>query len=93
MITVIFAEDQKKIKEIVDKMLQTEGYAVTEEREGQLYRSVLDKVEKQLLEYVLERTEGNQLKSARILGINRNTLRSKVKSLGIEAGKWKKATH
>jgi two-component system nitrogen regulation response regulator GlnG len=90
MITVIFAEDQKKIKEIVDRMLKTEGYAATEEKEGRLYRSVLDKVEKQLLEYVLERTEGNQLKSSRILGINRNTLRSKIKSLGIEADKWKK---
>jgi len=49
----------------------------------------MEKIEKPLLEYVLEQTEGNQLKTARILGINRNTLRSKVKKLNIEVEKWK----
>jgi two-component system nitrogen regulation response regulator GlnG len=46
-------------------------------------------IEKQLIEYVLERTEGNQLKAARILGLNRNTIRSKIKKLEINAEKWK----
>ncbi len=83
MITVLIAEDEKKIKEIVSQMLSVEGYSVVEEQRGILYKTIIEKVEKQLIDYVLEQTEGNQLKTARILGINRNTLRSKVKKLNI----------
>ena len=51
--------------------------------QGELYRFVLTAVEKPLIKKVLEKTEGNQLKAARILGINRNTLRSHIRKLGI----------
>jgi two-component system nitrogen regulation response regulator GlnG len=50
---------------------------------------VLEAIEKPLIEQTLERTEGNQLKAARILGINRNTMRAKIKKLGIDAEKFK----
>jgi len=43
-----------------------------------LYRIVIGEVEKALLESVMERVGHNQTKAARILGINRNTLRSKL---------------
>jgi two-component system nitrogen regulation response regulator GlnG len=59
------------------------------EKEGILYRSILQIVEKPLIENILERTDGNQLKAARILGLNRNTLRTKIKRLGINIEKWK----
>ncbi|RJP27926.1 MAG: hypothetical protein C4533_05450 [Candidatus Omnitrophota bacterium] len=59
------------------------------EKKGVLYKSVLQVIEKPLIEAVLERTEGNQLKAARILGINRNTMRSKIKKLGIIVEKLK----
>jgi two-component system nitrogen regulation response regulator GlnG len=59
------------------------------EKEGALYRSILQIVEKPLIENILERTDGNQLKAARILGLNRNTLRTKIKRLGINLEKWK----
>lgn len=49
-----------------------------------LYRRVIDSVEKKLIESVLQKTEGNQLHAADILGINRNTLRTKIRKLGIE---------
>ncbi len=49
-----------------------------------LYYSVIEATEKPLIEGTLETTYGNQLKAAKILGINRNTLRSKIKKLGIE---------
>ena len=52
-------------------------------RRGRLYRSVLAKIEKPLIENALERFEGNQSQVARILGINRNTLKSKMKEHGI----------
>src|SRR5581483_6935654 len=37
-----------------------------------------------LIEVVLERAGGNQVKAAEMLGINRNTLRKKITELGIE---------
>jgi DNA-binding protein Fis len=59
------------------------------EKKGVLYKSIVEAIEKKLIEHVLERTEGNQFKAARILGINRNTIRSKLRKLGIDAKKWK----
>jgi two-component system nitrogen regulation response regulator GlnG len=59
------------------------------EREKELYRSVIESIEKPLIENTLERTAGNQLKAAKILGINRNTIRSKIRKLGIDAKRWK----
>ena len=59
------------------------------EKTGVLYKSILEAVEKPLIEDVLERTEGNQLKAAKILGINRNTIRTKIKKLSIDVSKWK----
>ncbi len=48
-----------------------------------VYRRILDLVEKPLLEAVLAHTDGNQIRAAAILGINRNTLRKKIVELGI----------
>lgn len=73
---------------IKDKVIELEDSLVNEKK-GFLYKSVLEAIEKPLIEHILERTEGNQLKAARILGINRNTMRAKIKKLGINAGKWK----
>jgi two-component system nitrogen regulation response regulator GlnG len=39
--------------------------------------------ERHLLTRVLEQTRGNQLQAARLLGISRNSLRAKIRSLGI----------
>jgi len=49
-----------------------------------LYDMVLQQVERPLLNIVLQKTRGNQIKTANILGINRNTLRKKIKLLDIE---------
>ena len=59
------------------------------EKEGILYNSIMRAIEKPLLEHTLEKTAGNQLKAARVLGINRNTIRSKIRKLGIDVNKWK----
>ncbi len=61
------------------------------EKHGVLYKSILEAIEKPLIEHILERTEGNQLKACRILGINRNTMRAKIKKLGIDVERWKVA--
>ncbi len=76
---------------IKDRVVEL-GNSLFIEKKGILYKSVLEAVEKPLLEQTLERCEGNQLKAARILGINRNTMRAKIKKLGIDAGSWKVTT-
>lgn len=45
-----------------------------------IYDMVLARVEKPLLEVVLNHTQGNQTRAAELLGLNRNTLRKKMKS-------------
>jgi two-component system nitrogen regulation response regulator GlnG len=49
-----------------------------------LYGNVLAMVERPLIEAVLQRTGGNQLRAAEILGINRNTLRKKITDLAVD---------
>ncbi len=49
-----------------------------------LYARIVSMVEKPLLQAVLEKTDGNQLRAAEILGINRNTLRKKISDHCIE---------
>jgi DNA-binding protein Fis len=49
-----------------------------------LYDAVISEVEKSLISIVLKETEGNQLRAAKALGINRNTLRSKIKKYRIK---------
>jgi Fis family transcriptional regulator len=48
-----------------------------------LYTIILSQVERPLLETVLKHSHGNQSKAAKVLGINRNTLRKKMKQYGI----------
>ena len=48
-----------------------------------LHALIMRKSEKPLLSQILRRTGGNQVHAARILGINRNTLRKKMKVYGI----------
>ena len=73
---------------IKDKVIAFEN-SLFNEKKGILYKSVVEAIEKPLIEQTLERTTGNQLKAARILGLNRNTLRAKIKKLDINVDKWK----
>jgi len=50
-----------------------------------LHSLILGKVEKPLLAQILRRTGGNQVHASRILGINRNTLRKKMKMHSVKA--------
>lgn len=47
---------------------------------GDLYQLVIGEVEKPLLQAVLNYTNGNQSQAAEILGINRGTLRKKLRT-------------
>ena len=51
---------------------------------GSLHADIRAAVEKPLFEFILERTGWNRKKAAEILGINRNTLHSKMEEYGIQ---------
>jgi Fis family transcriptional regulator len=51
---------------------------------GHLYDLVMREVEEPLFRAVLDYSEGNQSRAADILGINRGTLRKKLRAYGIE---------
>jgi two-component system nitrogen regulation response regulator GlnG len=75
--------DEIALEDIVRKKLASflskwDGYDVED-----LYDAVMKRVEKPLLELVLDRTRGNQIRAAKMLGINRNTLHKKIKELKI----------
>ena len=57
---------------------RVEGYPI----EG-VHEDVLARVERPLLDLVMEHTGGNQVKAAEILGLNRNTLRRKLAEHGL----------
>jgi two-component system nitrogen regulation response regulator GlnG len=63
------------LPEVVEEALAAEG--------DRLHRAVLGRVERVLLGHVLARSGGNQLRAARLLGINRNTLRKRLRRLGL----------
>lgn len=48
-----------------------------------LYDRIIKEIERPLIELCLKATGGNQFKAASLLGINRNTLRKKIKELKI----------
>jgi two-component system nitrogen regulation response regulator GlnG len=52
--------------------------------DGSLYERIIGEVERPLIEAMLARHQNNQLRAARALGINRNTLRKRLDTLGIE---------
>ena len=49
-----------------------------------VYREAMAMMERPLLQHALSLTGGNQLRAARLLGVNRNTLRKRCRDLGLE---------
>ena len=56
-----------------------------------LYDRILQEVERPLISICLAATRGNQIRAAQLLGVNRNTLRKKIRDLGLEVIKGLKA--
>ena len=59
------------------------GWGANLPAEG-IHAPVVRDIEKPLIERALELTNGNQIRAAEILGLNRNTLRKKIRDLHIE---------
>lgn len=88
ILKIIEGEDLKDMVSLKDKLIELEEALYTEKK-GILYKAILEVIERPLFEHILRRTEGNQLKAARILGLNRNTIRAKIKKLGINPQTYK----
>jgi two-component system nitrogen regulation response regulator GlnG len=58
---------------------------------GTLYHRAVSAFERPLFEYALGQTGGNQLRAAKLLGINRNTLRKRLGELQINADSFARA--
>jgi DNA-binding protein Fis len=49
-----------------------------------VYREAMAVMERPLIQHALSLTGGNQLRAARLLGVNRNTLRKRCRDLGLD---------
>ena len=65
-----------KLEESVKKAVEING--------NLLLADVISQVERPLISLLLQQTNWNQQRTARILGINRNTLRKKIETLGLK---------
>jgi DNA-binding NtrC family response regulator len=72
------------VKDFLEEKLKHYLKDMTNTPNCNLYNTVLSEVEKALILIVLKETNGNQLKTSKVLGINRNTLRSKIKEYKIK---------
>ena len=69
----------KHTKDALDQYFAT----LNGDRPGDLYELVIGEVERPLFEAVMDYTQGNQSQAAGILGINRGTLRKKLKTYSL----------
>ena len=69
----------KHTKEALDQYFA----ALNGDRPGDLYDLVIGEVERPLFEAVMHYTQGNQSQAAGILGINRGTLRKKLRTYSL----------
>jgi len=75
----------KSLRDSVQQLLKNYFSQLNGENITQLYELVLTEVEQPLLERIMQYTRGNQTRAAGMLGINRGTLRKKLKkySMGV----------
>ncbi|MBJ6120990.1 nitrogen regulation protein NR(I) [Sphingomonas mollis] len=72
------------IRALIDRIAHERPEAL---EDGTLYDRVIAEVERPLIEAMLARHGQNQLRAARAMGLNRNTLRKRLDALGIEPRK------
>ena len=58
-------------------------YELDGTRPNDMYELVLKQIEQPLFEAILEHTKGNQSRAAELLGLNRGTLRKKLRSYNL----------
>ena len=73
---------RQNVQDAIRRYLEDMGQSQPES----LYRTLMAQVEPPLIEEVLRFTQGNQSRTAKILGMTRNTLRSKLHRYDIPVG-------
>ena len=81
--TAVTVYDDLSLEEVVRLKLKDYFRQTHDVDPTDLYQLIMERVERPLIELTLDRTNGNQLKAAAILGINRNTLHKKISELKI----------
>ena len=76
----------KPLSTLTDEALRSYFANLNGHKPGDLYQLVMGEVEKPLFSAVLDYTNGNQCEAAEILGINRGTLRKKLKAYKLNSG-------
>ncbi len=86
----LLAEDLEELalEEIVHKKLSNFLSRFDQLDPMNLYSTILQMVERPLLSLVLQKTRGNQIQAAKVLGINRNTLRKMIRTLKIKLDRF-----
>lgn len=77
------------LAELVEKKLAPFVQKIRNCEVKNLYSLLIREFEKPLITLVLKETKGNQIQAAQLLGLNRNTLRKKMKELKISVVKNK----
>ena len=72
------------LEEIIEKKMHECVRGLRGHTSANLHGLMVGLVEKPLLRAVMRETKGNQVRAAQLLGINRNTLRKKLKEHGID---------
>ena len=75
---------QNELADSVKRSLERYFKDMDGEKPTAIYDMVLRNVEKPMIEMVLAQAKGNQTLAAQMLGINRNTLRTKMQQLRIK---------
>jgi Fis family transcriptional regulator len=71
-------KQDNEIAHCVRRALESYFKDLDGEKPGAVYEMVMNSVERPLIAFTLEYTQGNQTQAADILGLNRNTLRKKI---------------
>ena len=77
------SKSSKPLRKHTEDALNQYFESLNGDRPGDLYDLVIGEVERPLFKAVLDFTDGNQSQAAGILGINRGTLRKKLKSYSL----------
>jgi Fis family transcriptional regulator len=75
--------DKKPLCKHTEDALETYFATLNGDRPGDLYEFVISEVERPLFKAVMDYTQGNQSQAAGILGINRGTLRKKLRTYSL----------
>ena len=75
---------KKNLPDNIDTLLDQYFNDLDGDKPTAIYEMLINTVEKPLLLYIMNKTEGNQSKAAKMLGLNRNTLRKKLKQYNLD---------